>query len=300
MELARWDEQQLVQRCKEGSEAAFAELVRRYRPRLFTLAYRLTSDRETAEDVVQETFVAAFRALDRFEPRPSLSAWLNTILIRLAARSATRAESRPRGSLDAMLATEAGGNGMTMVAGAVPHDDPHAAAETAELRQELARAIASLPFKYRAAVVTRYILGLDYGEAASALEVGLNTYKSHLLRGTRILRNLLVDSVGERPEAAPGLDRVTDPGARAAPRPAIADGVEGLAQVSTITTRVFAASSVSRPGPLRRPTDRPGHAERRVGGESPTTVRSTAAGGFGEARSPRFADRLPGEGPLRG
>ena len=105
MELARWDEQQLVQRCKDGSEAAFAELVRRYRPRLFTLAYRLTSDRESAEDVVQETFVAAFRAIDRFEPKPSLSAWLNTILIRIASRAAAKAESRPRGSLDAMLSS---------------------------------------------------------------------------------------------------------------------------------------------------------------------------------------------------
>src|ERR1700738_4302081 len=87
VEIARWDEAFLVQRCKEGSESAFAELVRRNRPRLFTLAYRLTGDRDAAEDVVQETFVAAFRALDRFEPRPSLAAWLNTIALRNAARA---------------------------------------------------------------------------------------------------------------------------------------------------------------------------------------------------------------------
>src|SRR6478672_9366214 len=74
VELARWDESLLVRRCQEGSEAAFAELVRRHRPRLFTLAYRLTANREAAEDVVQETFVAAFRAIDRFEPRSSLAA----------------------------------------------------------------------------------------------------------------------------------------------------------------------------------------------------------------------------------
>jgi RNA polymerase sigma-70 factor (ECF subfamily) len=197
---AQWDEAALVRRCNDGSEAAFAELVRRHRPRLFTLAYRLTNERESAEDVVQETFVAAFRALDRFEPRPSVSAWLNTILVRLAARTASRAAARPRTSLDAMLVLDAGVDGLALIAGAVPPVDPALAAEAAELRRELALAIASLPFCYRAAVVTRYVLGLEYAEAASTLDLGLNTYKSHLLRGTQMLRTRLADAVPERGE----------------------------------------------------------------------------------------------------
>lgn len=281
MELARWDEQQLVQRCKDGSEAAFAELVRRYRPRLFTLAYRLTSDRKSAEDVVQETFVAAFRAIDRFEPKPSLSAWLNTILIRIAARAAAKAELRPRGSLDAMLSTESGVDGMAMVAGAVPHEDPHAAAETAELRLELTRAIASLPFKYRAAVVTRYVLGLDYGEAASALDLGLNTYKSHLLRGTRILRNLLVDSV---PAPAPD----TEPVAR-------------RGQVAAGALLVSGTVPLPRSEPQRRPLERAVRADRRGAAEAAAAApaRAAAAPSYADTRSVRFVDRRPGEGPAR-
>ncbi len=188
VEIARWDELQLVQRCKDGSEAAFAELVRRYRPRLFTLAYRLTADRETAEDVVQETFVAAFRALDRFEPRPSLAAWLNTIAVRNAGRGRQPVTQRPASSLDAMLDDDA----RHQLAGRPRRRaDPQRAAEAAEVRREVADAIAALPFKYRAAVVTRYVLGLDYAEAAASLEMGLNTYKSHLLRGTRMLRDAL-------------------------------------------------------------------------------------------------------------
>ncbi|HXG40847.1 MAG TPA: sigma-70 family RNA polymerase sigma factor, partial [Candidatus Limnocylindrales bacterium] len=71
-----------MRRCKDGQEAAYAELVRRHRPRLYNLAYRLTNDRAAAEDVVQETFLSAFRAIERFEPRPSLAAWLNRIAIR--------------------------------------------------------------------------------------------------------------------------------------------------------------------------------------------------------------------------
>ena len=230
--------------------------------------------------------MAAFRALDRFEPRPSLSAWLNTILIRLAARSASKAQTRPRGSLDAMLATEGGLDGMAMVAGAVPHDDPHAAAETAELRQELARAIASLPFKYRAAVVTRYILGLDYGEAASALEVGLNTYKSHLLRGTRILRNLLVDSFGERPETAPGLAGFAcrkrtlrpcgRPCGRRGPR-AESGGHHPLVQPGQLSGATRAPSPPERSAAARRTASRAGDLRQACG---------RRAGGFAEVGPP--------------
>jgi RNA polymerase sigma-70 factor (ECF subfamily) len=233
VEIARLDELQLVRRCKEGSESAFAELVRRHRPRLFTLAYRLTGDRDAAEDVVQETFVAAFRALDRFEPRPSLSAWLNTIAVRNAGKSVARTNSRPRASLDAMLDDDAS---RLLEATATDEHDPHLAAEAAELRREVANAIAALPFKYRAAVVTRYVLGLDYAEGAASLEMGLNTYKSQLLRGTRMLRDLL----------APATERVQIPAEPVpTPRPAIA----AAGAAGSLPARAASAASVR--GPVR-------------------------------------------------
>src|SRR5664280_1294797 len=209
--LDEWgrDEQELVRRCKEGSEAAYAVLVRLHRPRLYTLAYRLLLDRESAEDVVQETFIAAFRQMERFEPRPSLAAWLNTIALRTATRAASRQRARPKTSIDAPAFRD-NGNGAEWsrdhlafggLADTSPSTDPIAAAEAAELRRALAAAIVELPFKYRAAVVLRHVMGLDYGEAARALDLPLNTFKSHLLRGTKLLREGL----------APDLD---------APRPA--------------------------------------------------------------------------------
>ena len=102
------DERDLVRRCREGSEAAYAELVRSHRPRLYLLAYRLTGDRETAEDVVQETFLAAFRSIEKVDPRPSLSPWLNTIVLRTAGRAASRARSRAGSSLDQAASGELG------------------------------------------------------------------------------------------------------------------------------------------------------------------------------------------------
>ena len=150
--LDEWgsDEQELVRRCKEGSEAAYAVLVRLHRPRLYKLAYRLLLDRESAEDVVQETFIAAFRQMERFEPRPSLSAWLNTIVLRTAGRAAARRRSSPNTSIDASAFRDNGHDAAAgsewlgdhlALADADPTADPHAAAEAAALRGEIAAAI---------------------------------------------------------------------------------------------------------------------------------------------------------------
>jgi RNA polymerase sigma-70 factor (ECF subfamily) len=200
------DERELVRRCREGSEAAYAELVRSHRPRLYLLAYRLTGDRETAEDVVQETFLAAFRSIEKVDPRPSLDPWLNTIVLRTAGRAASRARSRAGSSLDQATFdphTVAPGHaiGETLM-NLDPEADPYAAAEAAELRRELAAALVDLPFKYRAAVVLRHVMGLDYAEAARELDLPLNTFKSHLLRGTRLLREALADQLERSPVSA--------------------------------------------------------------------------------------------------
>ena len=195
------DERELVRRCREGSEAAYAELVRQHRPRLYSLAFRLIGDREAAEDVVQETFLAAFKAIDRFQPKPSLAPWLNTIAVRIAQRAAARGRARPKASLDRLVA---GGDSLLALSQPVevdPASDPHTVAEAGELRRAVAAAIEGLPFAQRAAVVLRFVMGLDYAAAAQTMDVPLNTYKSHLLRGTKVLRAELARHL--EPETAP-------------------------------------------------------------------------------------------------
>jgi RNA polymerase sigma-70 factor (ECF subfamily) len=195
------DERELVRRCRDGSEAAYAELVRLHRPRLYNLAFRLVADRETAEDVVQETFLAAFKAIDRFEPKPSLAPWLNTIAVRIAKRAAERGRARPKASLDLIVA--AGDSPLALIQPIEldPAAHPEAAAEAAELRREVDAVIEGLPFTYRSAVVLRFVMGLDYAVAAQTMNVPLNTYKSHLLRGTKLLRAGLARQL--EPPAAP-------------------------------------------------------------------------------------------------
>jgi RNA polymerase sigma-70 factor (ECF subfamily) len=180
--------------------------VRSHRPRLYLLAYRLTGDRETAEDVVQETFLAAFRSIEKVDPRPSLSPWLNTIVLRTAGRAASRARSRAGSSLDQATFDPVAGTAASHGIGENlmdidPGTDPYAAAEAAELRRDLAAALVGLPFKYRAAVVLRHVIGLDYAEAARELDLPLNTFKSHLLRGTKLLRETLAERLEPDPSA---------------------------------------------------------------------------------------------------
>jgi RNA polymerase sigma-70 factor (ECF subfamily) len=185
------DERELVRRCREGSEAAYAELVRAHRGRLYALAYRLTNDNGLAEDVVQETFLAAFRSIEKVEPNPSLSPWLNTIAIRTARRVAGRRAARPVSSLDRATHDD---DPSTFEPAPRPGDvsgDPFEAAQAAEIRREIAAAIGELPFKHRVAVVLRFVMGLDYAEAAAMAGVPLNSFKSDLLRGTRALRERL-------------------------------------------------------------------------------------------------------------
>jgi RNA polymerase sigma-70 factor (ECF subfamily) len=187
--------------------------VRSHRPRLYLLAYRLTGDRETAEDVVQETFLAAFRSIEKVDPRPSLSPWLNTIVLRTAGRAASRARSRAGSSLDQATFDPVAGFAAAHAIGQSlmdvdPGTDPYAVAEAAELRRDLAAAIVDLPFKYRAAVVLRHVIGLDYAEAARELDLPLNTYKSHLLRGTKLLREALVERLEPEPDAVTTTIRV--------------------------------------------------------------------------------------------
>jgi RNA polymerase sigma-70 factor (ECF subfamily) len=171
---------------------------------LYSLAYRLTADSQTAEDIVQETFLTAFKSIEKIEPDPSLAPWLNTIAIRLAGRASSRASTRLGTSLDRMAdeGTGASRSGVGL-ASKDALSDPHTAAEMADLRRSIDDEISALPFKYRAAVVLRLVMGLDYAEAAETLAIPLNTFKSNLLRGTRMLREQLATQLRTPPLEEP-------------------------------------------------------------------------------------------------
>ncbi len=188
---AREDEQaegQLVERLKAGDQAAYAELVEAHAGRIYNLALRLLGDEAAAEDVLQETFLNAFRAIDRFEGRSSLGTWLyrianNTALMQL------RKKEPVTFSLDAPVETDAGEE--------IPRQFfdfcclPERDLLSEEARQEMRDAIADLPEGLRVVFLLRDIEGLSTRETAEALGLSIPAVKTRLMRARLALRERL-------------------------------------------------------------------------------------------------------------
>lgn len=157
----------------EGDLAAFETLYRRFAPRLYGLCLRLTGQRETAEDCVQESFVAAWRGLGRFEKRSRFSTWLQRIAIRTVI-------SRRRGLRNQHEVAEPS-------TGLPDRPDPEAGAPPVDLE----RAIAGLPEGARDVLVLVGIYGYSHAEAAGALGVAEGTCKAQLHRARGLLNAAL-------------------------------------------------------------------------------------------------------------
>jgi RNA polymerase sigma-70 factor (ECF subfamily) len=153
-----------------------AELLPQLRP-LFAAAYRMTGNAHDAEDLVQETFLRAHRALDGFEAGSNARAWLLTILRRVRTDAFRRRQRRPR---TVELVPDS-----TDVAVAPAQD------ALASGYEELERALAALPENFRTAVVLRDLQELSYAEIAEAVGVPVGTVMSRIHRGRALLREAL-------------------------------------------------------------------------------------------------------------
>jgi RNA polymerase sigma-70 factor (ECF subfamily) len=148
----------LVDRAKSGDRRAFEELVRRYRPRILALTLHLTGSESDAEDVTQEVFIKAYRALGSFQGRSQFFTWLYRMAVNRSL-NARRDKSRRREKLmeDPRIAR------------AVEVDARGNPGRAAELRQTYARlleALDKLPAKMRTSVVLVTLQGMNHGEAA--------------------------------------------------------------------------------------------------------------------------------------
>ena len=168
-----------LRRAQRGEEAACRALVERYQRPVFALIGRMLGRRDGVEDLAQETFLRAFRALADFDPRgpARLSTWLLTIATRLCLDALRRRvpETLP---LESARALEGGAR-------------TDATVDRRTLGLALAAAVASLPHDQRAVVVLREWHELDYDEIAHALDLDLGTVKSRLSRARAALRQAL-------------------------------------------------------------------------------------------------------------
>jgi RNA polymerase sigma-70 factor (ECF subfamily) len=165
------DDAAWLARLRAGDTRAFEELVTAYQHRVFGVALRMLGSRAEAEDVAQETFLRAHRALGEFRGEARLGTWLYAIASRLCLNRLASGERRHvRNDEEALLRLPAGGG------------DAAAALERSELSRALHEAIAALPEERRIVVVLRDLEGLAYEEIAEVLGLELNTVRSRLHR----------------------------------------------------------------------------------------------------------------------
>jgi len=177
----------LVRRCLDGDLSAFDELVRRHEGRVVSLAYRLTGDRDLANDLAQEAFVSAYRSLRKFRGASAFSTWLYRITYNVCIDEIHRRGRTAERSVDTFY------GGDRDVALEIPDaaDTPEDAATRSERSQAVRRAVARLPEHYREVLVLYDLQGVPYEEIASLLRCPLGTIKSRINRARLALLEAL-------------------------------------------------------------------------------------------------------------
>lgn len=193
------DDLALVTRLKEGDQVAYAELVEQHSGQIYRLALRMMGNEADAEDVLQETFLSAFKAIDRFEGRSSLSTWLyrianNAALMRLRRKEPVQV------SMDEPLERDDGELIPRQFFDfcCLPEDD----LMREEARDEMAQAIEELSPTLRSVFVLRDIEGLSTQETAEALDLSISAVKSRLMRARLKLREHLSQYFAHGPAIA--------------------------------------------------------------------------------------------------
>lgn len=154
---------------------------------LYQTALRLTRSRAEAEDVVQDTYLRAFRAFDRFNPGTNCRAWLYTIL-RNVFLNRMRREGREVPDPEGLLTAEAV---ESATAPAFAGDNPEEEFLQSVLHGDVDRALKRLPLAFREAVILADLEGLSYKEVGEVLGCPIGTVMSRLSRGRRLLRRAL-------------------------------------------------------------------------------------------------------------
>lgn len=180
-----------VARARAGDHEAFRELVERHSRAVFRVAYRITGRTEDAEDVVQETFLRAYRQLDRFESRANFGTWLH----RIAANCAVDLlRARPgREMTEENQTLERLSDGQT--AGAFP--SPERALLGRQISDHVRQALGKLTAVERAAFTLRHFEGQSIEEIGRALGLRTNATKHSIFRAVRKMRQELKPFVRE-------------------------------------------------------------------------------------------------------
>ncbi|MGH9464283.1 MAG: RNA polymerase sigma factor [Thermoanaerobaculia bacterium] len=189
------DDAVLVARTLAGDPDAFRALVERYQRGVFGIVLQLVRDRAAAEDLAQEAFLKAYRALDSFELERKFSSWL----FKIAHNTAIDHLRRRRPDAVPLESAEEGGPDLLDTLAAPAHDSPEALARRRRLAAALEEAVARLRPNYRLVMELRFRQGLSYEEIAEVTGLPLGTVKTHLHRARKGMAQTLIE-LGWGPE----------------------------------------------------------------------------------------------------
>lgn len=181
------DLDEMVANAKEGDPEAFEALVRATHADTYTLAYRLTGNEEDARDVVQETYLRAYKGLKRFRGEAQFTTWLYRITANCASTHLGRRRKHRHDELDESVG---------LVDERAEHD-PILRADASELREELKVALQDLPPKLRSVIVLRDIYDLPHEAIAEELGISETAAKVRLHRARKKLREEIFPLRGE-------------------------------------------------------------------------------------------------------
>jgi RNA polymerase sigma-70 factor (ECF subfamily) len=191
---------QLVERVQNGDQRAFELLVVKYERRVLRLISRLVRDPAEAEDVAQEAFMKAYRALPQFRGDSAFYTWLYRIAVNTAKNYLSAQGRRPR----TISEFQGGEDGESFDVSDVVEDNntPDAVLHSRQVADTVNKAIESLPEDLRTAITLREIEGLSYDEIAAAMDCPIGTVRSRIFRAREAiaeqLRPLLGTSEGTR------------------------------------------------------------------------------------------------------
>ncbi len=184
-------DQKVVVLAQQGREDAYRELIARYERPVFSLIFRMVRDRETAEDLAQETFIKVLNNIDRYLPEFKFSSWLfkiaNNITIDHLRRRQIDTVSID-GAPDAVTAESKRATAVTLASAG---ESPLQQLESKELGQQIERAIAKLRPEYRACILLRHVEDYSYDEIAEIVKLPLGTVKTYIHRARAELRESL-------------------------------------------------------------------------------------------------------------
>jgi RNA polymerase sigma-70 factor (ECF subfamily) len=174
------EENRLVERSKQGDEEAFGVLVKKYKTKVFNLAYSFTRDRETADDLAQEVFIKVYYALEKFKFQSGFGTWLYRIAINHFKDHLRKHAKEQHLSFEALGREPA-----------QPEDEikkKERVQEAADRKKLLYKALRSLPEKHQLILTLRDIQGQSYEDIAGILKLSPGTVDSRLHRARKMLR----------------------------------------------------------------------------------------------------------------